>query len=478
MTMSLVLLPLGAALVLALAPLREVAARGAAATAAAGMLALASLLCLAAGGAPAAGPSVPWLPATGTALSLAVDGLNRCALPALAAVVLLAVIVEARFGTGPIRARLALTLACAGGLALVLTSRDLMVAAFGHGLAGLALAGVLGLGAGTDGERAGRRFARWAVSGSLLLAAASALCGAGSGSTLIDELAAGGISHGGIAAALGAAALAMQIPLVPFHTWLVPVCTAGALSGRVLVAGAWCLAGLFGLLRFGVALFPAEALAASPWPVLWAASSAAWTAMLALVQARPGLSRRAALAVASGGGLMAAGALGPGVLQAAGAAALAAGSALARASLLMIAAWIEDRGAGGVRTACLWLALVLTVAALPGGAGLPGWLALLAGVLAAHAGIGWILILSAGGLAVALLEPVVDLARRPAPGPWAPLRLALAVVILIAVVTGLRPGPLVSGAESAVGRMLPRSGQPQDSPEDTSRGGPAGEIPR
>ena len=474
MTLVLVLLPLGAALVVALTP-RQTAARWTAAGGAAGLLALASFLCLEA--VPAGqGIAVPWLPPTGTALSLSVDGLNRYALLALAAVVLLAVIVEGRPGVGTSRARLALCLACAGALALVLTSRDLMVAAFGHGLAGLALAGVLGLGTGPDGERAGRRFARWAVSGSLLLAASAALCGAGSGTTVIDELAVTGIPQGRIAAALGAAALAMQVPLVPFHTWLVPVCTAGALSGRILVAGAWCLAGVLGLLRFGVALFPAEALEAWPWPVLWAGSSAAWTAMLALVQARPGLSRRVALAVASGGGLMAAGALGPGVLQGAGAAALAAGSALPRASLLMLAAWIEDRGAGGVRAACIWLALTLTVAALPGGGGLPGWLALVAGILAAHGGIGWLLILSTGALAVALLQPVVALARRPASAPWAPLRLVLALIVLTSAIAGLRPEPLLSGARPVVERMLSRSAEVPDRSGDALPVGVAGET--
>lgn len=468
MTLSLVLLPLAAALVLAAAPLRETAARWTAAAAAAGLLALAAFLCAAAGGAASApGPSAPWLPATGSSLALAVDGLNRHALLALAAVALLAVGVEGRFGGRASRARLALSLTCAGGLALVLTSRDLMLAAFGHGLAGLALAGVLGIGAGPEGGRAGRRFARWAVSGSLLLAAAAALCGAGTGTTLIDEVAAGGLPHGRTAAVLAAAALAMQVPLVPFHTWLVPVCTAGPLSGRILVAGAWCLAGVFGLLRFGAALFPAEAQAAWPWPVLWAGSSAAWTAMLALVQARPGLSRRVALAAASGGGLAAAGALGPGVLQAAGAAALAAGSALPRAALLMLAAWIEDRRVGGAAAACLWLALALTAAAVPGGGGLPGWLALLVGALAAHAGIGWLLIVSTGALAVALIEPVIDLARRPASGPRWPLVLAL--VILAAAVAGLRPQPLLSGALTEVERMQSRSGDAAPVEPETRR---------
>ena len=453
---SIVLLPLGAALGLALAPLRGLAARRVSTAAAAGLLLLAGLACLAAphGREFSWGLAPPWLATTGSGLSLAVDGLNRYALLALAAVLLLAVCVEGRFGGTPSRARLALALTGAGGMALVLTSRDLMVAAAGHGLAGLALAAVLGLGRAAGSGRAGRRFAHWAASGSLMLAGAAALGGAGSGSTLVDELAAAGVSHGGPAAALAAAALAMQIPLVPFHTWLVPVCTSGALSGRILISGAWCAVGAFGLLRFWLALFPAEALAASPWLGLWAGASALWTAMLAVVQPRPGLSRRAALAVASTGALMAAGVFAPGSLQALGAAALAAGIALPRASLLLLALWIEDRGAGGLRTAWAWLALGLTVAAAPGGGALPGWLTLMAGVLAAHPVLGWLLILSSGVLALALLDPVVGLARRPPSSGRGALGWVLALVIATAGVVGLRPEPLLSGARPVIERMV------------------------
>lgn len=457
LTLGIVLLPLGAALGLALAPLRGLAARRVSTAAAAGLLLLAGLSCLAVpdGRELSWGSAAPWLATTGSGLSLAIDGLNRYGLLALAAVLLLAVSVEGRFGGAPSRARLALALTGAGGMALVLTSRDLMVAAAGHGLAGLALAAVLGLGRAAGSGRAGRRFAHWAASGSLMLAAAAALGGAGSGSTLVDEVAAAGVSHGGPAAALAAAALAMQIPLVPFHTWLVPVCTSGALSGRILISGAWCAVGAFGLLRFWLALFPAEGLAASPWLVLWAGSSALWTAMLAIVQPRPGLSPRAALAVASTGGLMAAGLFAPGSLQALGAAVLAAGIALPRASLLLLALWIEDRGAGGLRTAWAWLALGLTVAAVPGGGAVPGWLTLVAGVLAAHPGLGWLLILSSGVLAVALLDPVVDLARRPASSGRGALRRVLPLVIVTAGVVGLRPEPLLSGVRPAIERTLP-----------------------
>ena len=106
---SIVLLPLGAALGLALAPLRGLAARRVSTAAAAGLLLLAGLACLAAphGREFSWGFTAPWLATTGSGLSLAVDGLNRYALLALAAVLLLAVCVEGRFGGTPSRARLA-----------------------------------------------------------------------------------------------------------------------------------------------------------------------------------------------------------------------------------------------------------------------------------------------------------------------------------------------------------------------------------
>ena len=66
MTLGLVLMPLGAALVLALAPLQGTAARRVSTGAAAGLLVLASFLCFSSDGAGSPGRvlSLPWLPAT------------------------------------------------------------------------------------------------------------------------------------------------------------------------------------------------------------------------------------------------------------------------------------------------------------------------------------------------------------------------------------------------------------------------------
>ena len=76
------------------------------------------------------------------------------------------------------------------------------------------------------------------------------------------------------------------------------------------------------------------------------------------------------------------------------------------------------------------------------------------GVLAAHPVLGWLLILSSGVLALALLEPVVGLARRPPSSGRGALGWVLALVIATAGVVGLRPEPLLSGARPVIERMV------------------------
>jgi NADH-quinone oxidoreductase subunit M len=465
----LVLWPLSVGLLIAVVPMGPRLARAVALVAAIGELLLVAYASLAfetppamAAGAgslalEALGFATVWLPTTGSDLALAIDGLNQFGLLALAASLILAVAIEGRFENGVSRARLALALAATAGLALLITTRDLMLAAAGYGLAGLALAVLVGLGSDRDSQRAGRRLATWAAAGTVLFAAGAAVFAIGAGTTFVDDLAGMPTNRGPVAAALLTLAAAMQIPLLPLHTWLVPVCTSGAMAGRVLVVGGWCTIGVFGLLRFGLSLFPAEALALSPWPAAWAASSAAWGAALAMVQAGDHLHRRVALVVLSTGGLMAAGAFGLGSLQALGATALAAGHALPRAGLLVLAVWIMREGGGGLRIGAAWLTLALITVAAPGGSTFPGWLTSLTGTLAATPGLGWLLLVTTGVAGLALLAPTVELTRAPSasPAPSA-LRWAWTLIVAIAVLTGLRPEPFMAWARPDMERLLSR----------------------
>jgi len=60
-----------------------------------------------------------------------------------------------------------------------------------------------------------------------------------------------------------ALAFSIKVPLIPFHTWLADAHTEAPTSGSVVLAGVLLKMGTYGLLRFGIAMFPAAAVQAS-----------------------------------------------------------------------------------------------------------------------------------------------------------------------------------------------------------------------
>jgi NADH-quinone oxidoreductase subunit M len=75
-------------------------------------------------------------------------------------------------------------------------------------------------------------------------------------------------------------AFAVKVPLFPFHTWLPDAHVEAPTAGSVLLAGVLLKMGTYGLLRFNLGLFPAEAHrnapGSSPWPSS-ASSMARWS---------------------------------------------------------------------------------------------------------------------------------------------------------------------------------------------------------
>ncbi|MFT7671120.1 MAG: NADH-quinone oxidoreductase subunit M [Planctomycetota bacterium] len=57
---------------------------------------------------------------------------------------------------------------------------------------------------------------------------------------------------------------AIKVPVLPFHTWLADAHTEAPTSGSVILAGVLLKMGTYGLLRFGIGMFPAVALSAAP----------------------------------------------------------------------------------------------------------------------------------------------------------------------------------------------------------------------
>ncbi len=81
-----------------------------------------------------------------------------------------------------------------------------------------------------------------------------------------------------------AAAFAVKVPLVPFHTWLPDAHVEAPTGGSVILAGVTLKMGTYGLLRFALPLFPAAAVDAVPWFLALSVIGILYGALLAWAQ--------------------------------------------------------------------------------------------------------------------------------------------------------------------------------------------------
>ncbi len=82
-----------------------------------------------------------------------------------------------------------------------------------------------------------------------------------------------------------AIAFAIKVPMLPFHTWLADAHTEAPTAGSVILAGVLLKMGTYGLLRFGVAMFPQAAVQFAPWFLALGAIGIVYGAFLAMAQA-------------------------------------------------------------------------------------------------------------------------------------------------------------------------------------------------
>ncbi len=76
----------------------------------------------------------------------------------------------------------------------------------------------------------------------------------------------------------------IKIPLVPFHTWLPDAHVEASTPISVLLAGVLLKLGTYGLLRFGVGLFPDAWVEIAPWIASWSVISVLYGASCAISQ--------------------------------------------------------------------------------------------------------------------------------------------------------------------------------------------------
>jgi NADH-quinone oxidoreductase subunit M len=79
-------------------------------------------------------------------------------------------------------------------------------------------------------------------------------------------------------------AFAVKVPLFPFHTWLPDAHVEAPTAGSVLLAGVLLKMGTYGLLRFNLGLFPAQAHRNAPWIMVLALIGIIYGALVSLVQ--------------------------------------------------------------------------------------------------------------------------------------------------------------------------------------------------
>ncbi len=115
-----------------------------------------------------------------------------------------------------------------------------------------------------------------AVSGILILAAFLGLTAlSGSSSFNYEPLLTQALPLGQQFLLLGAllVGFGIKIPLVPFHTWLPDAHVEASTPVSVLLAGVLLKLGTYGLLRFGLGLFPEAWAIWAPWLASWAVVS-------------------------------------------------------------------------------------------------------------------------------------------------------------------------------------------------------------
>ena len=79
-------------------------------------------------------------------------------------------------------------------------------------------------------------------------------------------------------------AFAVKVPLFPLHTWLPDAHVEAPTAGSVLLAGVLLKMGTYGLLRFNVGMFPAQAQHNATWINILAIIGIIYGALVALVQ--------------------------------------------------------------------------------------------------------------------------------------------------------------------------------------------------
>ena len=322
--------------------------------------------------------SYPWLAQLGVNFHLSIDPLSLLFLYLTAILVPISILaVNTEELTTP-HIFFGLVLLLEGLLIGFFTARDLVVFTVFYESMLLPLYFIINIWGGPHRQSASLKFLVYMFTGSALLIAAVLFTYLTAGSFNLDTLikTASTSPHAPWVLAFFLLAFAVKTPLFPFHAWLPDAYCQASTSGTILLSGLLSKAGIYGILRVALELFPDLMKEWSPWLVGLSIVGVFYGGLAAWVQTD--FKRLIAYSSLSHVNLILAGlfvwkapAQWGGILQ-------AFNHGITIAGLFLVAGWLEQRlgtthmgsigGLGKFLSRLCWLTLffVLSSAALPG----------------------------------------------------------------------------------------------------------------
>jgi NAD(P)H-quinone oxidoreductase subunit 4 len=233
--------------------------------------------------------SIPWLEKLGLTYTLGVDGLSLPLLVLNGLLLTIAIYISDDDIQRP-RLYYSLLLLLNAGVVGAFAAKDLLLFFLFYELELIPLYLLIAIWGGKKRSYAATKFLIYtAISGILILASAFGfvfLVGADNFAydNLIAHrdqlsLAAQSVLLGGMLLGFG-----IKMPLVPFHTWLPDAHVEASTPISVLLAGVLLKLGAYGLIRFGMVLFPQAWQDFAPWLAIWAVVSVLYGALNAIPQ--------------------------------------------------------------------------------------------------------------------------------------------------------------------------------------------------
>ena len=228
-----------------------------------------------------------WLPGIGLDYALGVDGLSLPLVLINAALTLVSAVITRDIDKRP-RIYFAMLLLISGAVNGAFLAENLLLFFLFYELELIPLWLLISVWGGKDRAYAATKFLIFtALSGMLILGAFLGLALlTGSVDFSLTPVLSDRLSMGGQILILSAllVGFGIKIPLVPFHNWLPDAHTQASTPVSVLLAGVLLKLGTYGLLRFGLQLFPEAWVKLAPGLAIWAAISVLYGSLAAIAQ--------------------------------------------------------------------------------------------------------------------------------------------------------------------------------------------------